>query len=222
MVSRAEKNDKWLESEHKKLHNSTFPEDTTPFGRPTDVALHTFLDKFLEDYSWREDIFRDEIEVSVFNDGKRELSQQYKYDILRWLRKESYIHFTNVQDSGSVLVGSVKDIELYELLATLHPKIIPADIVYSPSTKIVIFNGKRHRMQQGDTYKIFHLLATNPNERITKAQIWRSINKRQTIKREVGSFSSLIARVRTSVGASNDEILLKDEVTLNGQVKISD
>lgn len=222
MVSRAEKNDKRLENKEKKLHDSIFPEDAMPISKPTDVALYTFLDKFLEDYSWREDILREEIELPVFDSEKRELTQQNKYDILRWLRKGSYIYFTNAQDDGSVLVSNVKDNELHDLLASLHPEITPANIAYSPSTKVVIFNGKKHHMQHGDTYKIFHLLATHPNERITKAQIWRSINKRYTNKREINTFSSLIARVRESVGASNEEIFLKDKVTLHARVIISD
>jgi hypothetical protein len=223
MVSRAEKNDKWLKSQAKKLHDSTFPEDTLAIVRPTDADLYSYVDKFTEDYSWREDILKDEILLHVFNCEEQDSIQLGNYNILRWLREKKYIQFSNADENGWILINNVKDDELNKLLGTLHPEIIPADITYSAYDRVVIFNGKRHKMHEGsDSHKIFHLLATHPNERISKARVWRAINQRSSTKRQDNNFSSLIKRVRTSVGATKQEISLKDTVVLNATVKITD
>jgi hypothetical protein len=223
MVSRAEKNDKLLKSLARNLHNSTFPEDSVLVARPTDAELYGYVDKLAEDYSWREDILRDEIRLHIFKNGQEGLVQQSAYNILRWLRQKKYIHFINADEDGWILINIPKEDNLNYLLTTLRPQIVPARIVYSPSNNMLIFNGKKHRMHEGsNTRKIFHLLATHANERITKAQVWRSINQRNLSKRENNTFSSLIKRVRTSVGATNQEIYLKDTVVLNAKITISD
>ena len=223
MVSRAEKNDKWLKSRAKKLHDSTFPEDTLAIVRPTDADLYSYVDKFTEDYSWREDILRSEMSLQIFSSEIHQPHESRIYDILRWLRKEKFLHFTNVDDDGWLLVSGVDDLALNELLGTLKPTIVPANIQYSPSTSTVTFNGVSHKMHKnGDTHKILHYLATRPNERISKERIWRCINKRVASKRDRNAFSSLINRVRTSVGASDKEILLDNTVTLNATVQIID
>lgn len=223
MVSRSEKSQKRLDKIRTQFHTSVHPEDDTPFFRPTDAELYDFVDNFTEKYSWREDIFRDEIDVKVFSGDNHKLAGQAGYDVLRWLRKEKFLHFTTVDDDGWLLVSDVDDIALNQLLGTLNPAIKPAEIEYSPSTSIVIFNGVRHSMHSnGESHKIFRYLAMHPNERISKERIWRCINKRVTSKRERNSFSSLIARVRNSVGASDKEILLDNTVTLNATVKIID
>lgn len=222
MTSQDEKRGKWLKNEAKKFHDANFPEDTAPVVRPTDADLFTFLDKFLEDYSWREDILRSEILLHIFERDRYEPSQLHKYDILRWLRDKSFLSFTNTDDDGFLLITNVEEMQLHELVGALHPKIKPAVIEYSPATRVVIFNGKKHRMHASDNHKIFHLLATHPNERISKEKVWRSIGFRHTRKRDIDDFSKLVARVRTTVGASVEEIMLKDNVTLNATVKITD
>ena len=146
-----------------------------------------------------------------------------KYNILRWLRKEQLLHFATPDDDGWLLVTGVNDIALNELLGSLNPEIVPANIKYSPSTGIVVLNGIRHKMHVNrETHKIFHYLATHPNERISKERIWRCINKRVNSKRDKNSYSSLINRVRTSVGASEKEIFLDNTVTLHAIVEIID
>lgn len=223
MVSRSEKSRNKLKEIHTQFHNSVFSEDNAPFFRPPDVVLYNFVDNFTEKYSWREDILRNEINVEVFSGDSHKLAELVDYDILRWLRKERFLHFTNVDDDGWLLISDVDDIALNEFLNSLNPEIIPASIEYSPPTGVVTFNGVSHKMHvNGDTHKIFRYLAAHPNERISKERIWRCINKRVTSKRNVNSFSSLINRVRTSVGANDKEILLSNTVTLNAIVKIID
>lgn len=223
MVSRSEKSRKKLQDISIQFHNSVFPEDSTQIFRPTDIELYNFVDDFTEKYSWREDILRSEMSLQIFSSEIHQPHESRIYDILRWLRKEKFLHFTNVDDDGWLLVSGVDDLALNESLGTLNPTIVPANIQYSPSTSTVTFNGVSHKMHKnGDTHKILHYLATHPNERISKERIWRCINKRVASKRDRNAFSSLINRVRTSVGASDKEILLDNTVTLNATVQIID
>lgn len=203
------------------------PEDAVPLTRPTDRDLYNFLEQFTDDYSWREDILSDKMNVNVFeydtaNDSYTvSETEQEKYNIFRWLRDKKYLQFDNNQD-GTITVFRVNEDSLYKLMNELHPDIQPATVTYSPSSKIVIFNGKQVGMYTGESHTIFHLLASRPNERISKEAIWRAIGKRAKLKREKDKFSILIDRVRTSVGANKKEINLKGSVTLHANVKIID
>ncbi len=227
MVTKQEKFRKFLENEIYKLHQDAYPEDASIVTRPPDSVLYKFLDTFLEKYSWREDIFGTRMNIRVFDEDSTNGSyvitkerQQY-YDILRWLNNEKYLLLTNLGD-GFVAVHDVKEQELNRLTDSLQPDIIPAHIIYNPSTKVVIFNGVRHTLQQGKNLSIFHLLATNPNKRLSKESVWRVIGFRSTRKRDTSDFSKIVANVRTSVGASLEEIQLDGTVTLHANVEITE
>ncbi len=227
MTSRYQRKQELLNLRAQKMRDDANIEDRLNFQRPTDSTLYKFLDTFLENYSWREDIFSDSINLSVFESN--DTSDSYKiteesqnlYDTLRWLSSNKYLFLANNHD-GTVTLNNVNDEELYELMAGLKPHISPAIVIYNPTTKEVWFNGRKHKLQRGKNLKIFHLLATNQNERLSKEAVWRSIGFRKTKKRDTSDFSKLVANVRTSVDASLEEIQLAETLTLHADVKIID
>lgn len=205
------------------FHSSNFPEDSDRILRPTDVALHAFLDKFLDGYSWREDITRGQISLRVFNmkEGPATTGERELYNLLRWLRSKKYLSFHNVDDSGFLEIYDVDESALEALLDDLHPEIKPATIIYFPVERVVIYNGVKHKMRNRNL-KLFDLLARNPNERISKEKVWRAIGFRASTKRERDRFSKIINDTRITLGATTSEIMLQDSVTLHAHVEISD
>lgn len=218
---------KWLDQKSDELHQYEYPEDAHGFKRPTDTDLAAFIDKFVDSYNWREDIHGDKMHLSVFRHdelwGTYVLTPkgQKKYDIIRWLHKNKYFSYINNHD-GTVTVYAVDRDRLDDLEMGLHPEIIPAKVSYSPATNLVVFNGRRKQMQTGKNLKIFQYLVERPNERISKTEIWRLIGNRTSLKGATAEFSRVIANVRTSVGATREEIKLEGTVTLHAQVTLID
>ncbi len=227
MDSRQREFQKWIDKEEKALHFTGYPEDAVEFKRPTDVDLYNFLDKFIDNYSWREDIFGDRMDINIFNydyrQDKYEITEagQRKYDIIRWLNQARYLSYVNNQN-GTVTVHAVKESELDEFITTLCPEIAPATITFSASTKAVVFNGNKKQMQAGKIFKIFQYLAERPNERIPKTDIWRLTGRRDSYKGSKSDLSRNIGNVRTSLGATTDEIQLREFVTLHANVARTD
>ncbi len=227
-MKRSEKQDRLLKKLGADFHIRSFPEDGTTFFRPPDVVLHTFLLKFLDDYSWREDMPQNHIRLHIFERDefspetpKPAINEQEQYDLLRWLRLNKYLTFSNADGDGFVDIHDVDDLALENILDGLSPEIKPAKVTYVPSDRVVIYNGLRHKMR-GRNLKIFDLLARNPNDRISKEKIWRTAGIRAVSKRDYAAFSKMINDVRITLKASGDEIKLDGSVTLHAYVEIID
>lgn len=219
-----------LKTMEKQWELKIHPERTVPVYRPTDKSLYFFLDKFIEDYSWREKILTNQIDISVFPLNERYepiIGDQHgkkTYGILRWLSKLNYINLSD-NENGSYEVNVLDIDDIYELYNGLHPEIEPAIIKYNFDTGLVQFNNKLIKIRNINK-KIFNLLIKNTNERISKSKIWRELGYRDSMKKQsTTDLNGYITNLRQALGANCKEISLKTKegfLTLHADLEITD